>query len=157
MSASEADCSSMFDLFDLNKQGLIPKAQIFTVIRACGRKYLDSELVKETASMPDPVSKAAFLDFMRTPYNGPSPQALLTALRTFDPTDTGSLGAFDVIGLLTTLGEKMDPATAKRVIEDCPVDDDGNFSVEALKESLATRVPFISPNMDQLVASLPGV
>lgn len=133
------------------------KEVVTQVIRACGRKYLKSEIEEATASLPDPVPKQAFLDFMQSPYTDPTPTDLKNALGAFDGDDLGELRMGELIACLTTLGEKIPHEEATKITADIPIEGNGAVKISEIVRVLTEPILTVSPNIEDLMRSLPGV
>eukprot|EP00796_Vickermania_ingenoplastis_P001333 gene1333-774_t len=141
-------------LFDEHKTGTVSQADLKHVLRSLGRRYTEGEFKEILSNLPDRVPYDSFIHLMQQPYNGPTEEDLVTALRAFDANDSGSLQLSELITLLTSLGEKMPEAEVTQLLSEVVVDEDGRVPIEELSRFLCTPVPNMTPDILELQRQL---
>eukprot|EP00756_Hemistasia_phaeocysticola_P037914 Hpha_TRINITY_DN16728_c0_g1::TRINITY_DN16728_c0_g1_i1::g.78342::m.78342/K02183/CALM; calmodulin len=151
---SEAEWKETWFLFDEKRTGQVAKTDFIHIVRSLGRKYTEAEIQEKTKAIGDPVSLDEFIGFMKQPYDGPTKDDLLQALKAFDGNETGFLKVGEITSLLTTLGEKMSEAEVQQLMQDVKPDGEGKVNIEQFADYLCEPVPSMTPNIEELQKQL---
>lgn len=153
MGDEEAKWKDVWNLYDTERTGKIKKEDFLDCVRVCTRRYPMSVLQQKTKDMGAAVSYESFFDFMMEPYTGPNQQDLLNALKAFDGKEVGELTVAQISMLLTQMGDKLNPADVKPIMDLMP-QNGGKVKISDLVQFLTPPVPTAKPDIDELLREL---
>ena len=151
--AEEQQWKEVWNLYDLDNDSKITKAEFLSAVRVCGRRYTAEQMADKTKTFGDTVSYDTYFGFLCDPYSGPTPADLTNALRAFDGADSGALTSAQIQSLLTSMGDKMTNAEVKPLLEALPLTN-GKIDIERLATFLTPPVPSTKPNIPELMREI---
>lgn len=126
----KAECKQVFDLFDDDKDGVIPLKDFGDVIRSLGCALSESEvnqIVEETDK--DGNGTIDYNEFQsqfeKNFTKVTSEEDLLEAFRTFDADGNGVISRDELMKIMTTMGESLTKEEAQEIIDAADIDKDG--------------------------------
>ena len=149
----EAQWKSVWQLYDEEKKGVIAKQDFASALRVLGRRYTLDQMAKVTQRLSDQVDYETFIGILGDPYDGPTPDDLLHALRAFDGKDSGDLTMTQIESILTTMGDKLTVDEAKGILETLP-NDKGKVKITTLVQHMTPPIPSAKPNIPELLKEL---
>ena len=153
MGDEESQWKDVWNLYDTDRSGKIKKEEFLDCVRVCTRRYPFSVLQEKTKDLGATVSYEAFFDFMMEPYTGPQAEDLTNALKAFDGKETGELSVTQIQTLLTSMGDKLNLADIKPILDIMP-QNAGKVKISDLVTFLTPPVPTAKPDVDELLKEL---
>lgn len=150
---SEKQWKEVWELFDLDKDGKVNKADFAAAVRVCGRRYTNEQMADKMKNFGDSISYDTYFGFLCDPYTGPTIKDLKNALRAFDGKDSGELTTVQIQSLLTTMGDKIPLETVRPVLDAMP-QTHGKVPLDELAEFLTPPIPSTTPNVPELMKEL---
>ncbi|XP_074578535.1 putative calcium-binding protein CML7 [Curcuma longa] len=128
-----ASMKEAFNLFDTDGDGRIAASELGILMRSLGGNPTQAQLkdIAATEGLTDPFDFPRFLDLMGK-YLRPEPfdRLLRDAFRVLDKDSTGKVAVADLRHVLTSIGEKLDPAEFDEWIREVEVGPDGAIQYE---------------------------
>lgn len=153
MDDQEAKWKEVWNLYDLDKDGKVTRAEFMAAVRVCGRRYTADQMADKTKNFGEQISYDTFFGFMCDPYTGPSEEDLRNALRAFDGKDCGELTVSQIQSMLTTMGTKIPLEDVKPLLESMP-QNAGKVQIDQLVTFLTPGIPSANPNVPELMKEL---
>ena len=141
----------VFDLHDAAHTHSLPKVEVATVLRSCGRFMLPKEMDVVLRSLPDPVPRDQFAELVKSLKEGPKEKDLVAALQAFDYKDLNSLTQFEFRNILVSMTEKMSKDDSEQVMATIPwpKDEKNGAPLQAIHAALMTpHTSYRVPNDD---------
>ncbi|XP_074592281.1 putative calcium-binding protein CML7 [Curcuma longa] len=128
-----ASMKEAFNLFDTDGDGRIAASELGILMRSLGGNPTQAQLkeIAATEGLTDPFDFPRFLDLMRK-HLRPEPfdRQLRDAFRVLDKDSTGKVSVADLRHVLTSIGEKLEPAEFDEWIREVEVGPDGTIQYE---------------------------
>jgi Ca2+-binding EF-hand superfamily protein len=149
----EAQWKSVWQLYDEEKKGTVSKQNFASALRVLGHRYTLEQMNKITSKLLDQIDYETYIGVLGDPYDGPTTDDLLHALRAFDGKDSGELTVSQIESILTTMGDKIPAEDAKAILEMLP-NDKGKVKIPQLVHFLTPPIPSAKPNIPELLKDL---
>ncbi|ONK55065.1 uncharacterized protein A4U43_UnF7930 [Asparagus officinalis] len=128
-----ASMREAFSLFDTDGDGKIAPSELGILMRSLGGNPTQAQLkeIVTTESLTSPFDFPRFLDLMKK-HMKPEPfdRQLRDAFKVLDKDATGVVSVSDLRHVLTSIGEKLDPAEFDEWIREVDVAADGTIKYE---------------------------
>ncbi|KAH7686800.1 calcium-binding protein CML protein [Dioscorea alata] len=122
-----------FSLFDTDGDGKIAASELGILMRSLGGNPTQAQLKEIIAAeaLTGPFDFPHFLDIMRRHFRlEPFDRQLRDAFKVLDKEGTGYISVSDLRHVLTSIGEKLEPAEFDEWIREVDVSPDGNIRYE---------------------------
>lgn len=128
------ECKEVFDLFDINKEGLIPQESLGDAMRALGTNPTLSEVNEMISEITPKNKKIEFNDFIeqycKILKDPDTEDDLLESFRLFDKEGNGIITKNELIHIMTSLGENFTIEDAEEMVREGDVNGDGFIRYE---------------------------
>ncbi|XP_072968194.1 probable calcium-binding protein CML7 [Typha angustifolia] len=137
-----ASMREAFSLFDTDGDGRIAPSELGILMRSLGGNPTQAQLkeIAATENLTAPFDFPRFLELMRA-HLRPEPfdRPLRDAFRVLDKDATGVVAVADLRHVLTSIGEKLDPAEFDEWIREVDVSPDGTIRYEEFIQRMVAK------------------